>query len=82
MVHFREERKKVGREEEGNVQPVEFTIVSEAEDEFVYDAVDCDGPARKLESCVCRVVEDEIVSVEVCQWAAAHASCELHGHRK
>ena len=48
-----------------NVQPVEFPVVCEAEDELVDDAVDGYGSADQLEGGICRVVEDEVVPVEV-----------------
>ena len=55
---------KVGRGDTGD-QPIEFSVVREAEDEFVNDAVDGYGPADELEGGVGRVVEDEVVPVEV-----------------
>lgn len=60
-----------------NLQPVQFTVVCEAEDEFINDAIDRDGPADKLQGGVRRVVKDKVVSVEIRQRSATHATSKL-----
>lgn len=49
-----------------------------AKNKLVYDAIDRDRSADQLERRVSRVIKDEVVPVEVCQGAAAHAACELY----
>lgn len=51
--------------------------MGEAEDEFIYNAVNGNRPANKLKTGVGGVVEDEIMSIEIAQWTAAHAARKL-----
>jgi hypothetical protein len=47
-----------------SLQPVDHSVVGEAEDELVDDSIGADGSADELELRVLRVVEDEMVCVE------------------
>ena len=47
-----------------SLQPVDHSVVGEAENELVDDSISADGSADKLELCVLRIVEDEMVCIE------------------
>ena len=58
-------------------QPVNHHVVCEAEDEFVDYAIDAYCSGNEFEGCVGRVVEDEVIAVEVCEGSSTDASCHL-----
>lgn len=51
----------------------------EREDELVNDAIDGDGAADELEVGVGRIVEDEVLSVEIRQRRSANTTGKLQG---
>jgi len=53
-------------EGKGDKQPINNFVVRKAEYELVDHAVDANGPAHELELSVLGVVEDEVMTVEVC----------------
>lgn len=49
----------------------------ELEDELVDHAIDTNGSADELQVCICRVVEDEVVAVELGQIASPNTTGQL-----
>lgn len=46
------------------LQPVELFVVGKLEKKLVNNAIDANGATCKLQICIVRVIEDEIVPVE------------------
>lgn len=64
-------------QDKGTLQPVYLCIMFEFEEEFVNDPVDADCAADQFQGRVCRVLPDEVVTVEGCQVFAADSTSEL-----
>ena len=46
------------------VQPIKFPVMSELEDELINDAIDTDCATDEIKGCVCRIIEDKVITVE------------------
>lgn len=68
---------KRSRLEEGDVQPVYFTVMSDLIDEFVDDPVYTDGATDNFHLCICRIFKNEVIGVEMRQFLSANAAGHL-----
>lgn len=50
----------------------------EAEDKFIDNAIYRNRSTNQFQRCISRVVEDEILSIEVCQRTSTYTSSKLH----
>lgn len=56
--------------------------MSKAEDEFINNPVNANCAADEFQVRVIRVVENEMIQVELAQTSTANSSCELHSFSK
>lgn len=59
------------------LQPIKFFVVGKFEDKLIDYSVDSECPANQLQIGIFRVIENEIVSIEVCQGFAANSTGHL-----
>jgi hypothetical protein len=61
----------------GILQPVNLTIVGEFVDELVNHTVNAYRATNKIKRSIQGIVEDEVISVELCETASADTTSQL-----
>ena len=51
----------------GYVQPIDLSIMCKAENKLINDSIDSYGPADEVQCSIIGIIEDEMVSIEICQ---------------
>jgi hypothetical protein len=60
-----------------NLQPVKFLVMGKLENKLIDYLVDSQSPTDKLQIGIIRVIEDEIVPIEICQGVTANSTGKL-----
>lgn len=62
---------------EEHLHPGNFLVVGEFEDEFIDDPINTNRSAYQIQFGICRVIEDEVMSVKVRKLLTANSTSQL-----